>query len=225
MVTRNGYVKRTCCSEFENILSTGIIAAKLEDSDELIDVDVTDGTGDLVIATEAGMTIRFSESEVSEMGRSARGVNGIKLRTMIRSRRWLPLTTTTPGRCDRHGTRLREADQTRRVSHPVTLRKGPHRHQDDDRNGRVSTAKAVTDEDHLVIMSDWARSCAPRRRRVPGRSEHKGCDDMGLEGDGAGRAGGIAVRDHVSASEARQFLRIIAASAPLAIDGEKRGSG
>ncbi|RDZ48667.1 DNA gyrase subunit A, partial [Haloferax sp. Atlit-4N] len=50
MVTRNGYVKRTCCSEFENILSTGIIAAKLEDGDELIDVDVTDGTGDLVIA-------------------------------------------------------------------------------------------------------------------------------------------------------------------------------
>ncbi len=99
MVTRNGYVKRTCCSEFENILSTGIIAAKLEDGDELIDVDVTDGTGDLVIATEAGMTIRFSESEVSEMGRSARGVNGIKLQATTGSRRWSPPTATTAARC------------------------------------------------------------------------------------------------------------------------------
>ncbi len=62
MVTRNGYIKRTCCSEFENILSTGIIAAKLDDGDELIDVEVTDGTGDLVIGTERGMTIRFTRA-------------------------------------------------------------------------------------------------------------------------------------------------------------------
>ncbi|MEF8906352.1 MAG: DNA gyrase subunit A, partial [Haloarculaceae archaeon] len=80
MVTRQGYVKRTSCGAFENILSTGIIAASLDDGDELVDVEVTDGTRDLVIATEAGMTIRFDESEVREMGRTARGVRGIELR-------------------------------------------------------------------------------------------------------------------------------------------------
>ncbi|MFW5905489.1 MAG: DNA gyrase subunit A, partial [archaeon] len=54
MVTRQGYVKRTAASAFQNILSTGIIAAKLEDDDALVDVEVTDGTKDLVIATEGG---------------------------------------------------------------------------------------------------------------------------------------------------------------------------
>ncbi len=54
MATRNGYVKRTAGEEFDNILSTGIIAADLEDGDELIDVEVTDGSQDLVIGTEQG---------------------------------------------------------------------------------------------------------------------------------------------------------------------------
>ncbi|EMA21658.1 MULTISPECIES: DNA gyrase subunit A [Haloarcula] len=185
MVTRNGYVKRTCCSEFENILSTGIIAAKLEDGDELIDVDVTDGTGDLVIATEAGMTIRFSESEVSEMGRSARGVNGIKLQgddrvaAMVATdgddRRSL-LTVTEHGFGKR--TKLDEYRTQSRYG------KGLIDIKTDDRNGRVSTAKAVTDEDHLVIMSEQGQIMRIRAGDVSqvGRNT-KGVTIMGLEDD------------------------------------------
>ncbi|AEM56795.1 DNA gyrase subunit A [Haloarcula hispanica N601] len=185
MVTRNGYVKRTCCSEFENILSTGIIAAKLEDGDELIDVDVTDGTGDLVIATEAGMTIRFSESEVSEMGRSARGVNGIKLQgddrvaAMVATdgddRRSL-LTVTEHGFGKR--TKLDEYRTQSRYG------KGLIDIKTDDRNGRVSTAKAVTDEDHLVIMSEQGQIMRIRAGDVSqvGRNT-KGVTIMGLEED------------------------------------------
>ncbi len=52
MVTQQGYVKRTAAKDFENILSTGIIAARLEDGDKLVDVKVTDGTKDLLISTE-----------------------------------------------------------------------------------------------------------------------------------------------------------------------------
>ncbi|MHC3380544.1 DNA gyrase subunit A [Haloarcula sp. H-GB5] len=185
MVTRNGYVKRTCCSEFENILSTGIIAAKLEDGDELIDVDVTDGTGDLVIATEAGMTIRFSESEVSEMGRSARGVNGIKLQgddkvagmvaTDDDDSRSL-LTVTEHGFGKR--TKLDEYRTQSRYG------KGLIDIKTDDRNGRVSTAKAVTDEDHLVIMSEQGQIMRIRAGDVSqvGRNT-KGVTIMGLEED------------------------------------------
>ncbi|GGM27729.1 DNA gyrase subunit A [Haloarcula argentinensis] len=183
MVTRNGYVKRTCCSEFENILSTGIIAAKLEDGDELIDVDVTDGTGDLVIATEAGMTIRFSESEVSEMGRSARGVNGIKLQgddkvaAMVATDDDDPrslLTVTEHGFGKR--TKLDEYRTQSRYG------KGLIDIKTDDRNGRVSTAKAVTDEDHLVIMSEQGQIMRIRAGDVSqvGRNT-KGVTIMGLE--------------------------------------------
>jgi len=185
MVTRNGYVKRTCCSEFENILTTGIIAAKLEDGDELIDVEVTDGTGDLVIATEAGMTIRFSESEVSEMGRSARGVNGIKLQdddkvaAMVATDDDDPrslLTVTEHGFGKR--TKLDEYRTQSRYG------KGLIDIKTDDRNGRVSTAKAVTNEDHLVIMSEQGQIMRIRAGDVSqvGRNT-KGVTIMGLEDD------------------------------------------
>ncbi|SFR68649.1 DNA gyrase subunit A [Halogeometricum limi] len=79
MVTRNGYVKRTSVEKFQNILSTGIIATKLDDGDELADVEVTDGEHDLILASKQGMAIRFDEDDVRAMGRSARGVRGMKL--------------------------------------------------------------------------------------------------------------------------------------------------
>jgi len=79
MVTRDGYIKRTSVDEFQNIRSTGIRAVRLEDGDELVDVEVTDGDRTLVVATAGGMTIRFDEGDVRSMGRSARGVRGIDL--------------------------------------------------------------------------------------------------------------------------------------------------
>jgi DNA gyrase subunit A len=155
MVTRNGYVKRTCCDQFENILSTGIRAAKLEDGDELVDVDVTDGTGDLVIATEQGMTIRFDENEVSEMGRSARGVNGIKLQDGDHVA-GMVATTDEDGRALLTVTKNGFGKRTLLSEYRTQSRygKGLIDIKTDERNGRVSTAKAVTDDDHLVIMSE-----------------------------------------------------------------------
>jgi DNA gyrase subunit A len=155
MVTRRGYVKRTCAAEFENILSTGIIAATLDDDDELVDVEVTDGTRDLVIATEQGMTIRFDESEAREMGRTARGVHGIELTggdavaglvaTDDDDERSL-LTVTENGYGKR--TRLSEyRPQSRYGQGLIDIKTG-------ERNGRVTTVKAVTDTDHIVVMSE-----------------------------------------------------------------------
>ncbi|MFC7154613.1 DNA gyrase subunit A [Halomarina halobia] len=79
MVTRGGYIKRTPVGEFDNILSTGIRAVSLEEGDELVDVAVTDGESDVIVGTECGMAIRFDETEARAMGRTARGVNAIKL--------------------------------------------------------------------------------------------------------------------------------------------------
>jgi len=155
MVTRNGYVKRTGAADFENILSTGIIAASLEADDELVDVEVTDGSTDLVIATEQGMTIRFDEAEVREMGRNARGVRGIDLREGDHVA-GMVATDEADGRClltvtvNGYGKRtpLSEYRQQSRYG------KGLIDIKTDERNGPVSTVKAVEPDDHLVIMSE-----------------------------------------------------------------------
>jgi DNA gyrase subunit A len=77
--TREGVVKKTRLSEFGNPRSVGIRAINIEKGDELIDVQVTDGKNDIVMATRHGMSIRFHEQDVRDMGRTATGVWGIAL--------------------------------------------------------------------------------------------------------------------------------------------------
>ncbi|MCZ6760183.1 MAG: DNA gyrase subunit A [Gemmatimonadetes bacterium] len=77
--TANGTVKKTVLSAYGNPRSSGINAINIESSDELIDVQVTDGTNDVVLATSSGISIRFAERDVRCMGRTAGGVRGIQL--------------------------------------------------------------------------------------------------------------------------------------------------
>jgi DNA gyrase subunit A len=79
IATRQGRVKRTALSEYRNIRSGGIIAAGVEEGDEIIDVHITHGNEQFVLATAKGQIIRFDESTVRAMGRSATGVKGIAL--------------------------------------------------------------------------------------------------------------------------------------------------
>jgi DNA gyrase subunit A len=159
MVTRDGYVKRTNVDRFGNILSTGIRAIRLEDGDELADVEVTDGTQDLVIGTQNGMSIRFDESEVRAMGRSARGVRGIELTERDgepdrvaglaavdeAAHSWL-LTVTVNG----YGKRT-DIDSYRRQSRNG---KGLIDIKTNARNGRVRSLDTVGPGDHVVVMSE-----------------------------------------------------------------------
>ena len=78
-VTRNGLVKRTELSEFDNIRKSGKIAIGLKEDDELIYVGVTSGNDEIAIGANNGRMVRFNESEVRVMGRSASGVKGIEL--------------------------------------------------------------------------------------------------------------------------------------------------
>src|SRR5256884_3115323 len=75
--TKQGVVKKTVLSEFGNPRSVGIRAINIEKGDELIDVQVTDGRNDIVLATRHGMSIRFHEKDVRDMVRTATGVKGI----------------------------------------------------------------------------------------------------------------------------------------------------
>lgn len=77
--TKNGVVKKTKLSEFKNIRSTGIMAIRLEKGDLLWWVHPTDGLSHILIVTKKGKSIRFSEKDLRPLGRSARGVRGIKL--------------------------------------------------------------------------------------------------------------------------------------------------
>lgn len=81
LTTKNGTVKKTKLSEFENIRRSGIAAIKLDKSDELVASRLTDGDGDVILTTREGKAIRFAESEVRPIGRSAQGVRGIKIAT------------------------------------------------------------------------------------------------------------------------------------------------
>jgi DNA gyrase subunit A len=153
-VTRDGYVKRTAAEAFDDVLSTGIIAARLADGDELVDVAVTDGDRDLVIGTRDGMTIRFDEDEVRPTGRATRGVHGVRLEEgdavagvaavdpAVHS--WL-LTVTRNGygkRTDIGAYRR----QSRNGKGLVDIDTG-------ERNGPVVTVEAVGPGDHLIATS------------------------------------------------------------------------
>jgi DNA gyrase subunit A len=77
--TRNGLIKKTALRLFANPRRAGIIAITLTDGDELIAVGCTTGQNDVILATQGGKSIRFSEAEVRPMGRGAAGVRGISL--------------------------------------------------------------------------------------------------------------------------------------------------
>ncbi|MDF1501675.1 DNA gyrase subunit A [Roseisolibacter sp. H3M3-2] len=78
--TRDGTVKKTQLSEYGNVRTTGIKAIKIEKGDALIDVQITSGSNDIVLATKHGLSIRFPESDVRDMGRDTTGVKGVTLR-------------------------------------------------------------------------------------------------------------------------------------------------
>ncbi len=77
--TKHGTVKKTALSEYSNVRSTGIKGIKLDDGDELVDVQITSGTSDIVLVTRHGLSIRFHEQEARPMGRDTTGVRGIAL--------------------------------------------------------------------------------------------------------------------------------------------------
>ena len=80
MATIKGTIKKTPLKDYANIRTNGLIAIKLDDGDELKWIQKTSGDNDVIISTSAGQAIRFKEKDARPMGRSARGVRGIRLR-------------------------------------------------------------------------------------------------------------------------------------------------
>ena len=185
MVTRDGYIKRTSVEAFENIQSTGIRAIRLEDGDELVDVEVTDGTRHIVIGSRDGMAIRFDESDVRPMGRTARGVIGMDLEpgdavagvaAIDEDRHNWVLTVTENGYGKRSD--LDEyRPQSRNGKGLVDIKTG-------SRNGSVVAIEAVTHGDHLVAMSGDGQTVRTRIEEISTVSRNTmGVIVMNLEPD------------------------------------------
>jgi DNA gyrase subunit A len=79
MVSRKGYIKKTALSAFSNVRANGIIALTLDEGDDVLGVDLSDGESEIFMATARGKSIRFKEGDVRPMGRNARGVIGIRM--------------------------------------------------------------------------------------------------------------------------------------------------
>jgi DNA gyrase subunit A len=79
MATKQGTIKKTALEAYSNPRPSGIIAVTLEEGDELIAAEVTDGTRDVFLGTRDGLSIRFNESDVREIGRTGKGVIGVRL--------------------------------------------------------------------------------------------------------------------------------------------------
>jgi DNA gyrase subunit A len=80
MSTTKGTVKKTPLKDYANIRTNGLIAIKLDDGDELRWIKKTTGENDVIVSTSAGQAVRFNEAEARPMGRTARGVRGVRLR-------------------------------------------------------------------------------------------------------------------------------------------------
>jgi DNA gyrase subunit A len=79
MVTKSGVIKKTALDEFSNVRRNGLNAINLDEGDELLAVDLSDGTRDIILGTVQGMAVHFNEKDVRPMGRNARGVKGMTL--------------------------------------------------------------------------------------------------------------------------------------------------
>jgi len=152
MATRQGTIKKTSLDAFSNPRKTGINAVNLPAGDELIEVAVSDGTFDIVLATREGQAIRFPEEKIRAMGRTAYGVKGIKLGKddfvigMVVVKRDATLLSVTE---NGYGKRSMIAD------YRVTNRggKGVINIKANQRNGKVVTVKEVVDDDELILIT------------------------------------------------------------------------
>ena len=151
--TKNGLIKRTNISEFENIRNSGKIAITLKENDELISVKKTTGENGIVIASSNGRMIRFNENEIRIMGRTATGVKGIELEDNnicvgceIANPGQEILVVTSNGYGKR--TNIDEYRMTHRGS------KGVRALNLTEKNGNIVSFKLVNADEDLMIITD-----------------------------------------------------------------------
>jgi DNA gyrase subunit A len=153
MATANGTVKKTELSQYSRPRANGIIAVNLNDGDQLIGVDITDGSNEILLFSDAGKVVRFDEQHVRSMGRTATGVKGIRLEDGQRVVSLIVphsdgeiLTATENGFGKR--TPLQDYPAKSRATKGVVSIKVS------ERNGAVVGAVQVDADDEIMLISD-----------------------------------------------------------------------
>jgi DNA gyrase subunit A len=150
--TRQGTVKKTVLSAYGNVRATGICGINIEKGDELIDVQVCDQNSDIILATKDGMSIRFHQGDVRDMGRATTGVKGIELEKddevigMVVVRRDASLLVVSE---KGYGKRSELSDyrvQKRGGKGIITLKKT-------DKTGSIVALKEVIPDDELMMIT------------------------------------------------------------------------
>ncbi len=154
MVTKNGILKRTKLSEFEYQRKGGKIAIGLDEGDELIGVLLTDGHKDIIIASASGNAVKFTEEGARTMGRTARGVIGIKLRG---DDRVVGVVAAEEGKHFLTITELGYGKRTEFSDFRLMKSRGGMGvmcHNVTERTGRVAGIAAVGEDDDIMIITD-----------------------------------------------------------------------
>ena len=226
MVTKNGTVKKTPLDEFKNPRKAGIIATTLMPNDELVNVIQTDGFRDVVMVSRAGKAVRFDEKEVRPMGRSARGVMGMRLvkpddavvsmDVVDPNEALLTITENGYGKITRFDEYIKKHRGTQGVMSIVT----------DKRNGRVVSVKSVGSDDELIITS--AEGITLRIRtggelRVQGRNT-KGVRIMKLSAENKVVSVAVVKQPTTDASDSEETTENDAASARQTFEADADAS-
>lgn len=153
MATKFGTVKKVPLTAFGRPRSNGIIAIDLDENDRLVGVDITDGSKDIMLFSDAGKVIRFDENLVRSTGRTARGVRGVRL---AEDQSVISLVVVSPGGTILTATELGYGKRTDIEEYRITGRggQGVISIQVNERNGKVVRAVQVTDTDEAMLITD-----------------------------------------------------------------------
>jgi len=153
MATANGTVKKTELTLYSRPRANGIIAVNLNDGDELIGVDLTDGQCEIMLFSDAGKVVRFSEEQVRPMGRTASGVRGIRIAD---TERVVSLIIPNPSDDILTATENGFGKRTPVTEYPAKSRatKGVVSIKVSERNGLVVGAVQVDESNEMMLISD-----------------------------------------------------------------------
>lgn len=217
--TANGTVKKTVLSAYGNPRANGINAINIDKGDELIEVQVTDGSNDVVLATRHGMSIRFHEQDVRDMGRAATGVRGIQLEQgdrvigMVVIRREATLLVVSERGMGKRSEIGDYRVQKRGGKGIITLKRT-------EKTGDTVALKEVLPDDELMMITKKGViiRVPVDGIRISGRNT-QGVRVMNLDaGDKVGDVARVVKEDDAAESEAAE------ASASGAPEGEAQGS-
>jgi DNA gyrase subunit A len=165
MATKKGIVKKTSLTAYSNPRSKGITAIKLDPDDELVGVRLTDGKKDINLSTKNGLSIRFNEKDVREMGRIAHGVRGIRLKQDdevvsidVLDEETTLLTVTEKG----YGKRTKAKEyrlQSRGGKGIFTIKVTP-------KNGKVVGVLQVAEDDEIIIIASSGKLIRTKAKNI-----------------------------------------------------------